>query len=106
MTIRITRLRRQSYNKTLEIHIDGQTVARLPPRVSAKVRGTGGPQQLVVTCEGMTDSEPLTVVDPGYGRMVGVLVTFTVKRTGFFSKPDKFLQTEIMGEADEPDESS
>jgi hypothetical protein len=33
-------------------------------------------------------------------------VTFTVKRTGFFSKPDKFLQTEIMGEADEPDESS
>ena len=55
--------------------------------------------------EGMADSDPLAVADPGYGRMVGVLVSFTTKRTGFFSKPDKCLQAEIMGEADEPDES-
>jgi hypothetical protein len=106
MTIRVTRLRRQTYKNTLEIYIDGQLVARLPPRASAKVRGTGAPQQIVLKCEGMADSEPLAVSDPGYGRMVGVLVSFTTRRTGFFSKPDKFLQAEIMGEADEPDESS
>ena len=106
MTIRITRLRRQTYKKTLEIYVDGQLVARLPPRASAKVRGTGAAQQVVLKCEGMTDSEPLTVTDPGYGRMVGVLVSFTAKRTGgFFARPEKSLQAEIMGEADEPDES-
>ena len=105
MTIRVTRLRRQNYKKTLEIYVDDQLVARLPPRVSAKVRGTGARQQLVVKCEGMLDSEPMTVKDPGYGRMIGVLVSYTPRRTGgFFSKPEKLLKIELMGEADEPDE--
>jgi len=105
VTIRITRLRRQVYKGTLEVYVDGQLVARLPPRVSAKVRGTGGPQQIVIKCEGMDESAPLTVTDPGFGRMVGVLVTYTTRRTGFFSRPDKLLKAEIMGEADEPDEA-
>ncbi len=104
MTIRVTRLRRQNYKKTLEIYVDDQLVARLPPRVSAKVRGTGARQQIVVKCEGMIDSEPMIVSDPGYGRMIGVLVSYTPRRTGFFSKPEKLLKVEHMGEADEPDE--
>jgi hypothetical protein len=105
MTIRITRLRRQVYKQPLEIYIDDRLITRLPPRASAKVRGNGTVQELVLKCEGMTDSEPLLVTDPGYGRMVGVLVSFAHKRTGFWSRPDKVLSAEIMGEADEPDES-
>jgi hypothetical protein len=104
MTIRVTRLRRQVYKGTLELYIDDRLIARLPPRASAKVRGSGAIQHLVVKCEGMIDSEPLQVTDPGYGRMVGVLVTYAHRRTGFFTRPDKCLKAEIMGEGDEPDE--
>jgi len=96
MTIRVTRLRRQYYSAPLLVFLDGRPVGKLAPSHSGDIRGSGGPQELMVKCEGFADSPPLSVTDPGANLLLGVLVTFT-KHRKYFARATKSLQAEVMG---------
>jgi hypothetical protein len=94
--MRVTRLRRQSYRKTLEVYVDGRMRLHLAPRESGDIEGTGRPQEIVVKSTGFVDSEPVSVTDPQAGQLLGILVTYA-KHRHLFARTVKTLKAEVMG---------